>query len=236
MGDVKELILKINEARPLNEEESGLIEKAFGFSHIAHQGQKRKSGEPFFNHAYQTALQLAEWRLDASAVAAGLLHDVPEDTKFAIDDVKKEFGEEIAFLVDGVTKLGHLKYRGKEEAQAENLRKMILALSKDLRVVLIKLADRLHNMKTLFALPPLKQKRISLETSEIYAPLAYRLGMQNLAGQLEDLAFPYLYPDKYQWLVKNVKERYEEKEKYLEDVKKIIEPALKEKQYRADKN
>ena len=228
MTNVKELISKINETRHLNEEESGLIEKAFGFSQIAHQGQKRKSGEPFFNHAYQTALQLAEWRLDASAVAAGLLHDVPEDTKFAIDDVKKEFGEEIAFLVDGVTKLGHLKYRGKEEAQAENLRKMILALSKDLRVVLIKLADRLHNMKTLFALPPLKQKRISLETSEIYAPLAYRLGMQNLAGQLEDLAFPYLYPDKYQWLVKNVKERYEEKEKYLEDVKKIIEPALKE--------
>ena len=97
MGDVKELILKINEARPLNEEESGLIEKAFGFSHIAHQGQKRKSGEPFFNHAYQTALQLAEWRLDASAVAAGLLHDVPEDTKFAIDDVKKNSGRKSPF-------------------------------------------------------------------------------------------------------------------------------------------
>ena len=131
-------------------------------------------------------------------------------------------------MVDGVTKLGRLKYRNKDEAQAENLRKMILALSRDLRVVLIKLADRLHNMKTLSAIPPQKQKRIALETSEIYAPLAYRLGMANLAGELEDLAFLYLRPQEFKWLEENVKEKYEEREKYLEKVKEIIEKALKE--------
>ena len=129
--------------------------------------------------------------------------------------------------MDGVTKLGRLKYRG-IETQAENLRKMVLALSKDLRVVLIKLADRLHNMKTLFAIPPQKQKRVALETSEIYAPLAYRLGMQELAGELEDLAFPYLHPGEYRWLLQNIKERYEERQNYLEKVKPIIEKALEE--------
>jgi GTP pyrophosphokinase len=208
-----------------NLEAANLIRRAFKFAENAHRGILRKSGEPYFKHSYETALKLAEWRLDDATIAAGLLHDVAEDTKFTIEDIKKEFGEEIAFLVNGVTKLGHLKYRG-VKAQAENLRKLILALSQDIRVILIKLADRLHNMKTLNVLPPQKQKRIALETSEIYAPLAYRLGMQNLAGELEDLAFPYLYPTEYQWLMENVKERYEERMEYLEKVKPIVEKTL----------
>jgi len=224
---VKEILDKVQNTRELTEAESDLLRRAFDFSQKAHANQKRKSGEPYFNHAYETALKLAEWRLDTATIAAGLLHDVLEDAGINLDELKKEFGEEIAFLVDGVTKLGRLKYRGIER-QAENLRKMILALGEDLRVVFIKLADRLHNMKTLSALPIQKQKRIALETSEIYAPLAYRLGMANLAGELEDLAFPYLYPREHQWLIENVKESYEERQNYLEKVKPIIEKSLKE--------
>jgi GTP pyrophosphokinase len=205
-----------------------LIERAYYFSQKAHQGQKRRSGEPYFTHCFETALQLARWNMDSSAIAAGLLHDVAEDTETGLANIKEEFGEEISFLVDGITKLGHLKYRTSEEKQAENIRKMLLSISKDLRVVIIKLADRLHNMKTLGALPPAPQKRISLETSEIYAPLAYRLGMQSLAGELEDLAFKYLYPREYDWLLKNVKERYEERQKYLERARPIMEKAIRE--------
>ena len=174
-----------NGIRPFDSQEIALIERAFAFSQKIHQPQKRQSGEPYFNHPFETALQIAQWQLDATTIAAALLHDAIEDGVTNIENIKKEFGEEIAFLVDGVTKLGRLEYHGVER-QAESLKKMILALSKDLRVVFIKLADRLHNMKTLSAIPPVKQKRIALETSEIYAPLAYRLGMQKVAGELED--------------------------------------------------
>ena len=225
--DIKEILDEVQKTRELAEDDVNLLRRAFDFSQKVHSGQKRKSGEPYFNHAYQTALKLAEWQLDVPTIAAGLLHDAAENAGISPDELKKEFGEEIAFLVDGVSKLGRLKYRG-IESQAENLRKMILALSQDLRVVLIKLADRLHNMKTLSSLPAQKQKRVALETSEIYAPLAYRLGMANLAGELEDLAFPYLCSKEYQWLLENVKEHYEERKNYLEKVKPIIEKSLKE--------
>ena len=234
--DVKKFIAEIKESKPLSSQESNLIEQAYEFAKSAHSGQKRKSGEPYFNHCTSAALKIAQWQLDSQTIAAALLHDVAEDTEFKLENIKKIFGEEIAFLVDGVTKISRIKYREEkeksskttEENQAENVRKMILALSHDLRVILIKLADRLHNMKTLSAIPYQKQKRIALETSEIYAPLAYRLGMQNLSGELEDLAFPYLYPKEYKWLIDNVKERYEEREKYLEKVKTIIEKNFKE--------
>ncbi|MBI2515052.1 bifunctional (p)ppGpp synthetase/guanosine-3',5'-bis(diphosphate) 3'-pyrophosphohydrolase [Candidatus Wolfebacteria bacterium] len=203
-----------------------LLRRAFLFAEKAHEGQKRKTGEPYFKHVVKTAMKLIQWRLDPPTIAAGLLHDVIEDTPHGLGEIKKEFGEEIAFLVEGVTKIGHVKYRG-AKTQAENLRKMVLALSRDLRVVLVKLADRLHNMQTLAALPPPKQKRIALETYEIYAPLAYRLGMQSLAGELEELAFPFLYPEDYDWLIQNVKEKYEEREKYLrEKVLPVIEKTL----------
>ncbi len=226
MNDVNKLLAEAQKNGPLAETEINLIRKSFEFSENAHRGQKRKSGEPYFNHVYETAMKLVSWRLDAQTVSAGLLHDIREDTKYSAEDVKKNFGEEISFLVDGVTKISRIKYR--EGAQAENLRKMILALSEDLRVVLIKLADRLHNMKTLSAIPPQKQKRIAMETSEIYAPLAYRLGMANLAGELEDLTFPYTHPQEYKWLVENIKEKYEERQKYLEKVRSAIENKLKE--------
>jgi len=163
--------------------ESGLLSRASKFAEAAHKGQKRKSGEPYFNHCLKTAEELSRWKLDEATIAAGLLHDVVENTDYTAEDIEKEFGTDIRRLVEGVTKLGTVKYRG-EKDQIENLRKLILAMAEDLRVIFIKLADRLHNMRTLKALPPAKQKRIALETAEIYAPLAYRLGMQKLTSPI----------------------------------------------------
>lgn len=207
--------------------ESPLISKAYDFSKQAHGAQKRASGEPYFTHIIAAAQNLLDWKMDEATIAAGLLHDTVEDTNVSLDEIKKEFGEKIAFLVSGVTKLGKIKYRG-EEGQAETMRKMILAMSEDLRVVLIKLADRRHNMQTLKALPPLKQKRIAQETMEIYSPIAYRLGMQRLSGELDDMAFPYLYPKEYRWVIENVADRYEQREKYLRKLQPVIECALKD--------
>jgi GTP diphosphokinase / guanosine-3',5'-bis(diphosphate) 3'-diphosphatase len=201
------------------------IRKAYDTAKLAHEGQKRKSGEPYFNHPLATAEYIAEWGLDETSIVSALLHDVAEDTDYSIEKIRAEFGEEVAFIVDGVTKLGKIKYRGVER-QVENLRKMILALSQDIRVIIVKLADRLHNMKTLDAVPPQKQKRIALETMEIYAPIAYRLGMQKISGELEDLAFPYIYPKEHRWLIENTKEKYEEREKYIEKVKPLVATAL----------
>lgn len=205
---------------------TGPVARAYVFAEKAHATQKRKSGEPYFNHVRATAEILSEWHMDDATVAAGLLHDTVEDTGTPLADITREFGDEIAFLVDGVTKLGQLKYRGAER-RSENMRKMIIALSQDLRVVFIKLADRMHNMKTLSALPPAKQKRIALETSEIYAPLAYRLGMYSISGELEDLAFSYLSPDEYTWLERTTKEQYAERLSYLESIKPDVEALLK---------
>jgi len=210
----------------MKREPEGAVAKAYAFAEQAHRGQKRMSGEPYFSHVTATAGILCGWLMDNATVAAGLLHDTVEDTGTPLETIKREFGDEIAFLVDGVTKLGHAKYRGAEE-KAENMRKMILALSQDLRVVFIKLADRLHNMRTLRALAPAKQKRIALETSEIYAPLAYRLGMYNLSGELEDLSFPYLLPKEHDWLIKTTKEQYEERLKYLKGIKPEVEALFK---------
>lgn len=203
-----------------------LITKAFEFAKQTHEGQKRLSGEPYFIHPFETAKTLSHLQLGAKMIAAGLLHDVYEDTGVTEKEIKKEFGEEIAFLIEGTTKLGTLKYRGVER-QIENLRKMFLAMAKDIRVVLIKLADRLHNMKTLHYVPKEKQARIARETLEIYAPLASRLGMGEIKGQLEDLAFPYVYPEEYEKVTEIMKGKYEQKEKKLSRVKHEIEKELK---------
>lgn len=225
--DFKDLLNEVRRLREISEADNDSIKRAFDFAQKTHENEKRKSGEPYFNHCFETAKKVAEWRLDCQTIAAALLHDTAE-SGVEPDEIKRRFGEEIAFLVEGVTKLGRLKYRIPEERQAESLRKMLLAISRDIRVILIKLADRLHNMKTLKFLSVPKQKRIALETSEIYAPLAYRLGMQNLAGELDDLAFPYIHPEEYAWLLKNIKECYEERENYSKKVKAVVEKALKE--------
>jgi len=227
------LIAVIKNQRALSDTDKNLIKKAYEYSQKAHTGQKRGTGELYFSHPYETAIKLAEWNLDTATVVAGLLHDVVEDTEKSIEDIKNDFGEEVAFIVNGVTKLGKLKYReasdknDKKDLLAENLRKMILALSQDLRVVFVKLADRLHNMKTLTGVALAKRKRIALETTDIYSPLAYRLGMQSLAGELEDLAFPHIHPDEYKWILSNIKDQYDAQVKYLEKVKPIVAEALR---------
>ncbi len=203
------------------------IKQAVEFAYQAHKNQKRKSGEPYIIHPIETALKIIDFNLDNNSVIAGILHDIPEDTSYSLQDIESKFGKDIAFLVDGITKLGKLKYRG-NKLRIESLRKMFFAMAKDIRVVLIKLADRCHNMKTLEALPEDKQKRIALETLEIYAPLAYRLGMVQTAGNLEDLAFPYVYPDEFKWLVENMEERRKVLEKYLEKVTPLAKKRLEE--------
>ncbi len=206
----------------------GLLKTAVDFAIRAHTGQKRKSGEPYVTHPLQVGETLIHWGLDEPTIIAGILHDTVEDTTVTLEDVERLFGTDVAFLVNGVTKISKIKYRGAVEAQVENLRKMILALSQDIRVVFIKLADRLHNMNTLGAVAPQKQKRIAAETDEIYAPLAYRLGMHQVSGDLQDLAFPYLKPKEYAWLTKTVPEQYEARIQYLEAFKPEVEKILNE--------
>lgn len=188
-------------------EDIELIKKAYAFAARVHAGQTRKSGEPYITHPLTTAVRIAEARLDTPTIAASLLHDTCEETQYTIEDIRKNFGDEIAFLVDGVTKIDHIRYRGQERS-AESLRKMFIAIAEDLRIVILKLTDRLHNMETLSALPPEKQKRIALETLDIYAPLAYRLGIRELSGRLEDLSFPYVYPEEHRWLVRSTRDKY----------------------------
>lgn len=214
---------KIGELRKTSE----LVGRAYKLSKKAHRGQKRASGEPYFNHALETAECLASWDMDEETIAAGLLHDSVEDTSVTLEEVRAEFGEGVALLVDGVTKLGVVKYRG-DEKQIANLSKLILSLAEDLRVILIKLADRRHNMRTLDSLPKDKQKRIAAETLEIYAPIAYRLGMQELSGELQDLAFPYVYPKEYQWLNEKLEDRYTKRIAYLKKLRPKIEKEIKD--------
>ena len=178
-----------------------LIEKAYNFAQQAHKGQLRNSGEPYITHPLAVAKILAGLGLDDNTIAAGLLHDVVEDTPKKLEDIRKIFGQEIALLVDGVTKLSRIGYSSKEERQIENYRKMFLAMAKDIRVILIKLADRLHNMRTLKHHDFWKQREVAQETLEIFAPLAHLLGIFRFKWELEDLSFRYLEPDKYYDLV-----------------------------------
>ena len=174
-----------------------LIQKAYVFAATAHAGQTRLSGEPYLSHPLAVAYTLADMGFDEPTVAAGLLHDTVEDTGTTIEEIDDKFGEDVADIVDGVTKISMIVFENKEEAQAENIRKMILAMSHDMRVLMVKLADRLHNMSTLDFQKPHKQRRIAQETMDIYAPLANRLGLYLLKRQLEDLSFKYLRPDIY---------------------------------------
>lgn len=205
-----------------------LLRRAYIYSAKAHKDQVRASGEPYLIHPLSVAAILADMKMDASTVSTGLLHDVVEDTLAGIDDIGKVFGEEVANLVDGVTKISNLGKKSKEEAQAENLRKMILAMTNDIRVVLVKLADRLHNMRTLEYLHPEKRKRIAEETLEVYAPIAHRLGMSKIRSELEDLSFQVLEPREYKRLKEEVESRRASTEAFLEEVKARIAQRLTE--------
>lgn len=222
--DVNTLFNKLAEQkRP--EKDVALIKKAYEAAAQAHAGQKRKSGDPFITHPLATATRLAEMHLDSKTVVAALLHDICEDGGYKKEKIKELFDEEVAFLVEGVTKLDKIRYRGSERS-AESLRKMFLAIGEDIRIVLLKLVDRLHNMETLQYLPSEKQKRIARETLDIYAPLAYRLGMSRLSAKLEDLSFPYVYPEEHSWLLRTTKEKYETWGKYLDRIKPILASEL----------
>lgn len=199
-----------------------LIEKAYAFSEKAHAGQIRRSGEPYFSHPVGVAAILADLHLDLACIATGLLHDTVEDTQATLADIEREFGKTVAELVDGVTKISKMKFRNTHEKQGENIRKMIVAMGKDVRVVLVKLADRLHNMRTLNHMAPDKQARIAQETLDIYAPLAGRLGIMSLKVELEDLSFRYSKPDGYYQLAQKIAMKKKERERYIEETKRFL--------------
>ncbi|WP_243363361.1 RelA/SpoT family protein [Fundidesulfovibrio terrae] len=205
-----------------------LITKAYVYSAAAHAGQTRLSGEPYLSHPLSVANILAEMRLDAPSVSAGLLHDTVEDTVATIDEIEEQFGEEVADIVDGVTKISLMSFESKEEAQAENIRKMVFAMAEDIRVILVKLADRLHNMRTLDFQKPIKRQLISQETMDIYAPLANRLGLHRVKVELEDLAFKHLKPEIYEQLKQGVDQHEVLDETYIEKVITIIRSLMEE--------
>ena len=222
----RELMRRMQENRP--QDDLSIIKKAYDFSLKYHEGQSRASGDPYLVHPLEVALVLAEMKMDPVAVAAGLLHDSVEDTSVTIVDIGKEFGEQVAHIVEGVTKISKIDFATREEQQAENLRKMMLAMVDDIRVVLIKLADRLHNMRTLEHLPPERRNKIAQETLEIYAPIAHRLGMGKIRGELEDLGFRFIDPVGYEQVEKAVNARRKQGEAFLAKVQQTIKDKLKE--------
>jgi len=225
MVQFEELARKVQAYRP--GDDLALLRKAYEFTAAEHKTQRRLSGEPYLSHPLEVANVLADLKLDVVCLAGGMLHDVVEDTPTTIDRVRQEFGDEVANIVEGVTKISRMPFFTQEEKQAESLRKMLLAMVDDIRVVLVKLADRLHNMRTLEYLPPEKRERIARETLEIYAPIAHRLGMGKVRGELEDLAFLYLEPEAFEDVQKAVESRRKVSEEFLAAVRAEVEKKMK---------
>ncbi|MFQ5751383.1 MAG: HD domain-containing protein, partial [bacterium] len=205
-----------------------LLQDAFDFGYEAHKDQLRKSGEPYFVHCLEVAKILLELKMDPITIVGGLLHDVVEDTGINIEEVQEKFGTDVALLVDGVTKISELRFDSLEQRQAENFRKMIISMVKDIRVILIKFADRLHNMRTIEYLPRKKQERIAIETRDVYAPLAHRLGIAKIKWELEDLILKTLEPDTYLELMKKIADKREERERYIRRVTTPIRRELRQ--------
>jgi guanosine-3',5'-bis(diphosphate) 3'-pyrophosphohydrolase len=232
MLQVTDIIDRVRAYQPAADAE--MIKRAYEYSSKAHTGQKRKSGDPYFIHPASVAGIITELRLDTASVCAGLLHDVVEDTLATTKDIEREFGNEVASLVDGVTKLGKINFTSKEDRQAENFRKMVVAMARDIRVLLIKLCDRVDNMRTLEHMKPEAQERIARETLEIYAPLANRLGIQAFKSELEDLSFRWLEPDSYLEVENAVAKTSKERDKYIADTSKTLSGKLAEQGFAAE--
>ena len=232
MRSCKEIIEKVKEYRDSFEEEQ--ICKAYEFAKKKHEGQFRKSGEPYFTHPAEVAYILAELRMDVPTIIAGLLHDVIEDTDTTVEEIEKEFGKEVAFIVKGVTKLEGYQFSSKEERDAESFRNLLISLAEDIRVLIVKLADRLHNMRTMDSMKPESQKRNAKETLTIYAPLANRLGMYRLKNELEDLSLKYLDPETYRELERKVREKKRKILPYLEEIIETVREKLKENGLKGD--
>jgi GTP diphosphokinase / guanosine-3',5'-bis(diphosphate) 3'-diphosphatase len=224
--NLHDLIAKVQDYNPAAD--VSMLQRAYDFSADVHRGQRRKSGEPYLVHPLEVAGIIAELRLDVPSVATGLLHDTVEDTLTTLEQVQSIFGGEIANLVDGVTKIGQINFTSRAERQAENFRKMIIAMARDIRVILIKLADRTHNMRTLSHLPPERQSEISQETLDVYAPLAHRLGIYWIKSELEDSALRYLHPEVYYQLKRNVSKKRVEREEYIKHVITVLTKRLEE--------
>src|SRR6202522_2461713 len=220
-----ELLATIGKNRP--SDDINIIRRAWEFCVQHHSGQLRASGEPYVLHPLEVAQVLAEMKLDSTAIAAGLLHDAVEDTPVTTEDITEQFGEQVAHIVEGVTKIDKIQFANREDRQAENVRKMLLAMVSDVRVVLIKMADRLHNMRTLQHLPPERQESIARETLEIYAPLAHRLGMGQVRGELEDLGFRYVDPIAYEQVHAAVEARRGEGGAFLAGVQKLLDEQMR---------
>src|ERR1700759_926001 len=220
------LLATVAKNRP--NDDAGIIRRAWEFCVEHHRGQLRASGEPYVLHPLEVAQVLAEMKLDATAIAAGLLHDAVEDTPVTTEDITEQFGEQVAHIVEGVTKIDKIQFANREDRQAENVRKMLLAMVSDVRVVLIKMADRLHNMRTLQHLSPERQESIARETLDIYAPLAHRLGMGKVRGELEDLAFRYTDPVSYEQIAAAVEAERVEGEQFLRNVEDTLVEQLRE--------
>jgi guanosine-3',5'-bis(diphosphate) 3'-pyrophosphohydrolase len=232
MLDVDQLVSKVLSYQPAAD--SDLIRKAYHYSEWAHREQSRKSGDPYFIHPASVAEIITDLRLDTASVCAGLLHDVVEDTPATDEDLAREFGMEVAQLVDGVTKLGKINFTSKEDRQAESFRKMVVAMAQDIRVLLVKLCDRLDNMRTMDHMKPEAQERISRETMEIYAPLSNRLGIQRIKSELEDLSFRYLDPEDYREIAAKLAKTKKERERYIEGVCRTISSRLAEHGFAAE--
>jgi len=223
MTNVEDIFKEITD--PITDKDKDLIVRAYNIAERAHSGQQRMNGDPYFIHVFETAKILAKLRMDAETIAAGLLHDTLEDTETKEEEIQKEFGDDILFLIQGVTKLGTLKYRG-QERHVESLRKFFIAMANDLRVVIIKFADRLHNLRTLQFVREDKRARIALESIQVYAPLADRLGMGKLKGEIEDTAFPFAYPEEYKKVEELMKNKREQYEKYLAEITTTLQKEL----------
>ena len=232
--DFQKIIQNLNYEAESDQNDINFIWGVYQFSMKAHKGQKRRSGAPYFTHCSSVGVILSDWKMDVKTISAGLLHDVIEDTEITRSNMVDQFGEEITDLVDGVSKLSGIKFSSRLEKQAENFMKMFLSVAKDLRVIIIKFADRLHNMSTIEHLPLIKQRRIAIETRDVYAPLAHRLGMNKLKIELEDLVLKTLEPAEYKQLQKKVRASRKQREKYIEEFSKPIRYELNSFNINAD--